>query len=89
MPMEYDLDGDFDAWNLDQFRDWIESLAGAPGDVVLDLSRVAYVDSSGLGALVTLHKRLLAKGRRLKISGLHGQPLQLLVNLKLIPVFCG
>ena len=84
-PMKYEIDEEFNAW----YRERIESLAEAPGDVMLDLSRVTYVDSSGVGALVTLHKRLIARGHRLKISGLRGQPLQLFVNLKLIPVFCG
>ncbi len=88
-PMKYDIDGKLDAGYLGQFCERIDSLAGAPGDVMLDLSHVTFVDSSGVGALVTLHKRLVARGHRLKISGLRGQPLQLFANLKLIPVFCG
>jgi anti-anti-sigma factor len=89
MPMKCDIDGHFDAGYLGQFRERIDSLAEATGDVMLDLSRVTFVDSTGIGALVILHKRLVARGHRLKVSGLRGQPLQLFVNLKLIPVLSG
>ena len=63
------------------------SLAEAAEDVMLDLSRVTFVDSTGIGALVALHRRLVARGHKLKVFGLRGQPLQLFMNLKLIPLF--
>ena len=53
--MKYDVDADFDAPYLEQFGEQIQSLAEAAEDVMLDLSRVNFVDSSGLGALVALH----------------------------------
>lgn len=89
MPMKCDIDGEFDAGYLDRFRERIDSLAEAPGDVMLDLSCVTFVDSTGIGALVTLHKRLAARGRRLRVFGLRGQPLQLFMALKLIPLLSG
>ncbi len=87
--MKYDVDGDFDTEYVGLFRAQIESLAEAQEDVVLNLSRVGFVDSCGIGALVSLHKKLVARGLRLKVSGLRGQPLQLFINLQLIPLFCG
>ncbi len=89
MPGNYDDDGNLDADYAGRYRAQIDSLAGAERDVVLNLSAVSFVDSCGIGALVALHKRLLAKGHRLKVVGLRGQPLQLFINLQLIPVFCG
>lgn len=86
--MNYDVDADLNAGYLERFRERIDSLASAGEDVMLDLSRVNFVDSTGIGALVALHKKLVANGRRLKVSGLRGQPLQLFINLKLIPLFC-
>jgi anti-sigma B factor antagonist len=86
--MKYDVDGDFDTPYLKQFGEQIQSLAEATEDVLLDLSRVNFVGSSGIGALVTLHRKLAARGHRLRVSGLRGQPLQLFINLKLVPVFC-
>jgi anti-sigma B factor antagonist len=88
MAMKYDVDADLNAGHLELFRERIDSLASAGEDVVLDLSRVNFVDSTGIGALVGLHKKLVASGHALKVSGLRGQPLQLFINLKLVPLFC-
>jgi anti-sigma B factor antagonist len=41
---------------------------GPPGRVVLDMSGVGFLDSSGLGALVAVMKALPA-GRRLELAG--------------------
>lgn len=49
----------------DQFRD---ATAGFEGRVVMDLSEVTFLDSSGLGAIVSALK--LLKGRRLELAGL-------------------
>jgi anti-anti-sigma factor len=86
MPDLYFVEGDP---NADYVRDlWsnIERLAQADRDVVLDLSSVTFLDSHGVGAVVTLMKRLSARGLNLKIRGLQGQPRRLLFNLHLIPV---
>jgi len=88
MSQKYNFDDDLDAAYVTRVRPQIDRLAEAGEDVVLDLSKVDFVDSSGLGALVFLHKRLVAKGHKLKITGLKGQPLQLFTNLHLVPVFC-
>jgi anti-anti-sigma factor len=87
--MKCDIDTNFDAGYLQQFGQRIDSLAGAEEDVVLDLSSVTFIDSTGIGALVALHKKLAARGHKLRVSGLRGQPLQLFINLKLIPLFGG
>ena len=88
MPQNHQIDDDLDASYVARVRPQIERLAEAGEDVVLDLSKVEFVDSSGLGILVFLHKRLVSKGHKLKIVGLRGQPLQLFTNLHLVPVFC-
>lgn len=50
----------------DRFR---ELISDAAGDVILDLSRVEFLDSSGLGAVVAARK-LMPSGRALDLSGL-------------------
>jgi anti-sigma B factor antagonist len=88
MSQEHELDDDLDAAYVSRVRPHIDRLAQADEDVVLDLSKVEFVDSSGLGALVFLHKRLVSKGHKLRVVGLRGQPLQLFTNLHLVPLFC-
>ncbi len=68
--------------------DWsrIDDLAEANEDVVLDLAGVDFIDSHGVGVIVSLIRRLRLKGLALKVRGLHGQPLRLFLDLQLIPV---
>ena len=39
---------------------------------IIDLGGVDYIDSSGLGTLVAIHKRALQNGGSVVIKGLHG-----------------
>jgi len=53
-----------------QFKDRMRELAvDAGGRVILDLARVGFVDSSGLGAIVAAMK-FLAPAHRLELAGL-------------------
>lgn len=53
-----------------QFKDRMRELSdNGPMRVILDLSRVTFLDSSGLGAVVAALKQM-ADGRRLELSGL-------------------
>lgn len=53
-----------------QFKDRLRELtAGAEGPVILDLSQVTFVDSSGLGAIVGAMK-LLAPSRPLELAAM-------------------
>ncbi|HMO06519.1 MAG TPA: STAS domain-containing protein [Paracoccaceae bacterium] len=59
-----------DAAGAIQFKEAMRQAIQDPASrVVLDLSRVAFLDSSGLGAVVAV-KKLLAPGRDLELSGL-------------------
>ncbi len=84
------LQGDFDALGARAVRPLFEELAAQEsGDVLIDFRAVEFIDSSGVGALVFLHKRLVANNRRLQIAGAEGQPRELLELLRLdkvIPV---
>ena len=53
-----------------QFKDALRELAvEAPGRIVLDLGRVEFMDSSGLGAVIGAMKQL-APDRRLELASL-------------------
>ena len=46
-----------------------ECLASLPGDVVVDLTEVSFVDSQAIGLLVAEHKRRVAVGEHLAVTG--------------------
>lgn len=59
-----------DAASAIQFKDRMREIAlGGSGPVVLDLSAVGFIDSSGLGAVVAVRKAL-GPDRPLELSGL-------------------
>ena len=64
------LDDRIDAAGAIQFKDRMRELTQVVSPrVMLDLSRVAFVDSSGLGAVVAVLKAL-APDRKLELAGL-------------------
>jgi anti-sigma B factor antagonist len=71
------LAGELDAATAPLLLDAADLLAvDHPEPVVVDLSAVRFVDSSGLGAIVRLRKRLLAGGGDLVVTGATGAPLR-------------
>ena len=86
-----ELHGEFDALGSAKIRHELEAVAiqTSPQQVFLDLHNVVFIDSSGVGAIVFLYKRLKENNRQLKITGAHGQPRELLELLRIhkaIPV---
>lgn len=60
------LTGYLDLSTVDLLRDTVgRACDGEAGDVVLDLSGLAFCDSSGVGALVWLYRRVNTGSRRL------------------------
>lgn len=85
------LRGEMDALGCNQIRPDLEQITSseASNNVVLDLSLVSFLDSSGIGVIVFLYKRLKAQDRKLEITGVQGQPKELMELLridKVIPV---
>ena len=54
---------------------------------IVDLGAVDYIDSSGLGTLVAIHKRALQNGGCVVIKGLHGLVKDLFEMTRLNKVF--
>ena len=56
------------AVNANAFRDWVrKALAEETRDIEIDLSHTTYLDSCGLGALVTLHKAACSRAGKLRL----------------------
>ena len=64
---------ELDASNAGEFKRDIAPLLETHTKIVLDLSRVRFVDSSGLGAFISCLRKLNAKGGDLKLSGMSKQ----------------
>jgi anti-sigma B factor antagonist len=73
------VQGELDAYTAPGLEDHITSLLGDNvADLVLDLSQTGFLDSSGLRALLTVHRRLEATGGRLELRNASEPVLRLL-----------
>lgn len=77
------LRDEFDAELVKSMRDEIEALSKLTTNLVIDLNEVKFIDSSGIGAIVFLYKRMVAKELTLAVIGLDNQPLELFQMLML------
>lgn len=78
------LRGRFDAAAVVQTRSRLERLlTDNGGDIYVDLSDVTFIDSSGLGILVFLFKRLTVKEQKILLIGPSGQPRRLIEFLRI------
>lgn len=64
---------ELDASNTGEFKQQMASIIGAHSRVLIDLSRVRFVDSSGLGAMLSCLRQLTAKGGALELCGMSRQ----------------
>lgn len=68
--------------------DMLEILDRGILEVRIDLSGLEYIDSSGLGTLVTINKRIKEKNGSLVLTAVQGLPLELIKRTRLDKVFC-
>jgi anti-sigma B factor antagonist len=82
------VDGELDALTAADLRPALDALvAERPREVTVDLSELRLIDSSGVGALVSLYKRVRAQGGDVRFVGLVDQPLAIFKLLRLDVVF--
>lgn len=78
------LNGDFDAEAVKEIRPLFHELSEEKNsNVLIEMSEVSFIDSSGIGAIVFLYKRLVAKGFQLALVGTKGQPKQIMEQLRI------
>jgi anti-sigma B factor antagonist len=88
--MRLAIEGELDAVTVAELRLEIEKLlAKRPNRVEVDLSSLRMLDSSGVGALVSLYKRVRATGGEVVVIGLRDQPLAIFRLLRLDRVMLG
>jgi anti-sigma B factor antagonist len=80
--------GELDALSASELRPLLDELVhDQRRSVTVDLSELRMVDSSGVGALVSLYKRVRAYGGEVSFSGVTAQPLVIFKLLRLDVVF--
>lgn len=78
------IEGALDALTVRDIRPTIDAVvAEQPRHVTVDFDRVTILDSTGVGAIVSLFKRITAQGGRVVVVRAHDQPLAVLKLLKL------
>jgi anti-sigma B factor antagonist len=74
-------EGELDIAQMGAFRSELTQAGSQPTGIVVDLSAVSFIDSSGLGALVDLYNRLRRENRRLAVVAPAGTAAAVLLNL--------
>jgi anti-sigma B factor antagonist len=78
------IEGVLDAVTVPEVRKSLDALvAQHPHKVVVDLSHLRIIDSCGVGAIVSLYKRVRANSAELTVAGASQQPLAVLKLLNL------
>ena len=82
------IEGTLDAVTAPELRTVIDDLVSSSRkEVTLDLVDLRLIDSSGVGVIVSLFKRVRANGGQVRIVGLRDQPRAIFRLLRLDRVF--
>ncbi|MGH7508187.1 MAG: STAS domain-containing protein [Gemmatimonadales bacterium] len=82
------VDGQLVVGNRHELKDLVQaSLDRGERRLLVDFSRTGYIDSSGLGALVSISKRIREAGGELRLSGLNDDLRSLFELTKLDTLF--
>lgn len=89
--LELSLEGEFDAQGCKNIREKLEDITSECEGKTLfvNLKNVHFIDSSGIGAIVFMYKRVQAVDGKLHITHVNGQPQELMTLLRVheaIPV---
>ena len=77
------IEQDMDAAAMAAMKPMFEELANSQSDICFDLTGVQFLDSSGVGGVVYVFKRLRERSLNVSLANVAGQPLRLLRQLKL------
>ena len=75
------ISGELDVAVIDRLQQRLDSFARAGESVVLDLSGLSFIDSSGLNVIVTTFRRARTDGWELRIDPNVSRPVQRVVEM--------
>ena len=64
-----DLQGDLDINSNKEFKEKVNSVQGVK-KIIVTCENLSYIDSTGLGAFISIYKHIKEKGEKLVITGL-------------------
>src|SRR5215207_6176342 len=67
-PLLFRLVGDLDLGTVDRLRSVVGPACATGREILLDLSRLGFCDSTGVGTFVWLHRQVTASGGRLLLA---------------------
>ncbi|CCQ12006.1 possible anti-sigma factor antagonist [Pseudoalteromonas luteoviolacea B = ATCC 29581] len=77
------LPADFSGFSVEKFKEQFDELASSSKKkIILDFSETEFIDSSGIGAMVFLFKRLEKRSAEMALLRVHGQPFKLMNLLR-------
>ena len=79
------LDGVLNASTATEFRDYVRSQP--PDTLVVDMSRVRHIDSSGLGVIIGTYVSFETKSKRLLLAGVNDRVWDIFRTCKVDDVF--
>ena len=83
-----DVEGQLIVGNRQELKQKVlEELENGARKVVVDFTKTGYIDSSGLGVLVSLSKKIREQGGELRLAGLNEDLRTLFELTKLDPLF--
>lgn len=65
--------GDLDASNIQNFRNIVLPMLSSPIKLLIDLTEVPFIDSSGMGAMISCHRTATAAGGKVQLCCLSEQ----------------
>jgi anti-sigma B factor antagonist len=78
----------FDVSNVKEIKKSIElEINRKNSNIIIDFSRVNFIDSSGLSVIIAIFKKLKGMRGQLRLCGLNPQPMQLLKITQLHKIF--
>lgn len=78
------LSGEMDAQGCSEVRPELEAISNQNRPhIIIDINAVSFIDSSGIGAIVFLFKRLKEQSCTMEIVGVCGQPKELMKLLRM------
>ncbi len=83
--LQFTLSGELDAESTEQIRNEFVQLAAQQDftTITIDMKNVSFIDSSGIGVIVFLFKKMREHSIEVVLSNVHSQPLELIKLLRI------